>query len=295
MLTEQLLGGMTRDLEAARNAYASGNVQASKSAHDGGIVKTAMEAHEEGGGQVKSIVFGGLDGILTSFAIVAGAVGAHLSPVAILAMGVSNVLADALSMGAGEFLSSRAYSNYVKKEQEREAWELENYPEGEVDEMVALFVKRGMSQEDAEVVINRMAKYKTFFVNLMMREELSLPVPGDDDGVMDSVRDGAVMFCSFAIFGMLPIAGFAVVPLLLPGLTDHTLFTVACFITALALLTLGAFKARFHDKYDYKQYFRSGFETLLLGGACAAVAFLVGRTVATFAEDSLGDLYISTW
>lgn len=46
-------------------------------------------------------------------------------------MGISNVLADALSMGAGEFLSSRAYNNYVKKELERETWELDNYPEGE--------------------------------------------------------------------------------------------------------------------------------------------------------------------
>ena len=112
------------------------------------------------GGYVKHIIFGGLDGILTSFSIVAGAVGAHLSPVAILAMGISNVLADALSMGAGEYLSSSAYNNYVRREMERETWELENYPEGEVMEMIDLFVRRGMARDDAEAVILRMSKYK---------------------------------------------------------------------------------------------------------------------------------------
>jgi len=191
-------------------------------------------------------------------------------------------------MGAGEYLSSRAYNNYVKKEKEREAWELENYPEGEIIEMVELFVHRGMSQPDADLVIRRMAKYKDFFVNLMMREELSLPVPGDDD-VAEGIKDGFVMFLSFAAFGMLPILGFSIVPVLMPGLEDHTLFAVACLITAFALLMLGAFKARFHDK----AYLRSGLETLLLGGACASVAFLVGRAVASFADANMSELFVT--
>merc|ERR1712032_1804854 len=131
-----------------------------------------------------------------------------------------------------------------------------------------------MSREDAEEVIKRMAKYPAFFVNLMMREELSLPVPDEDDGFQGNFQAGIVMFCSFAFFGMIPITGFAIVPLLLPGLTDRELFAVACFVTALALVSLGAFKARFHDKDDYWQYLRSGLETLVLGGACAAVAFI---------------------
>ena len=123
--------GPTRDLEAARGAFATGDINASRAAHAAPVVvdPRASEAHQEGGGRVKSIVFGGcaarcfhppccrlsdhferaphplvtvirLDGILTSFAIVSGAVGAHVPAVAILAMGVSNVLADALSMGA---------------------------------------------------------------------------------------------------------------------------------------------------------------------------------------------------
>jgi hypothetical protein len=214
---------VTRDLGAARIAYDKGGEEAaalSRDAHTIAVNGMAVEQHEQSGSQLKGIVFGGLDGILTSFAIIAGSVGANLSPVAMLALGVSNVLADALSMGAGEFLSSRSYNAYVTKEREREAWELQNYPAGEIAEMVELFVARGMSREDAEVVIQRMAKYKDFFVDLMMTEELSLPVPSDT-GAMDAFKDGFTMFCAFAFFGMLPLIGFVLAGIFYPEVTSE--------------------------------------------------------------------------
>ena len=62
------------------------------------------------------------------------------------------MLADALSMGVGEYLSSRSYHNFVRQELRRETWELENYPEGEVAEMVDLYVAKGMLRDDAEEV-----------------------------------------------------------------------------------------------------------------------------------------------
>jgi len=129
---------LMRDLDAARRAFDAGGEQAaeaSRRAHTvntGGMNGMAVEHHEQSGGRLKGIVFGGLDGILTSFAIRSGSVGANLGPVAMLALGISNVLADALSMGVGEFLSSRSYNAYVRKEREREAWELQNYPAGEI-------------------------------------------------------------------------------------------------------------------------------------------------------------------
>ncbi len=183
-------------------------------------------------------------------------------------------------MGAGEYLSSRSYNNYVRTELARETWELENYPRGEITEMIDLFEKRGMSREDAEVVIMRMAKYKEFFLNLMMTEELSLPVPTDSDDA-DSLRDGFIMFASFDCFGMVPIIGYACTPLVFPGLEQHNLFEIACAITAFTLFGLGVFKAFFNDK----RYFMAGLETTVLGGVCAAVAFGVGSTSELAATD----------
>ena len=122
----------------------------------------------------------------------------------------------------------------MRKEREREAWELQNYPAGEIAEMVELFVARGMSREDAEFVIQRMAKYKDFFVDLMMTEELALPVPGEDDN-NDALKDGLVMFLAFTAFGMLPIVGFVAAGAFFPGLESDQLFSVACIITGINL------------------------------------------------------------
>ena len=68
-------------------------------------------------------------------------------------------------------------------------------------------------------------------------------------------------------------------------MTEHDLFVVACVITAFALFGLGAYKARFNEKY----YLRSGVETLVLGGLCALIAFVVGRFVASFAGEVMID------
>lgn len=69
---------------------------------------------------------------MTSFAIVAGSAGGNLPPQVVLVLGFSNIFADALSMGVGEFLSSKATNEWILSERQREEWEMDNYPEGEV-------------------------------------------------------------------------------------------------------------------------------------------------------------------
>ena len=103
--------------------------------HDKRSQQGAKEEHSPGGDSIKALIFGGLDGILTSFAIVAGAAGGGMSVSVVLVLGFSNILADALSMGVGEFLSSKAHNEWVLSERLREKWELENYPEGEIQEI----------------------------------------------------------------------------------------------------------------------------------------------------------------
>ena len=80
------------------------------------------------------------------------------------------------SMGVGEFLSSKAENEWILSERQREEWEMDNYPEGEVSEMIEIFEEKGMSNVDAKVVIETMAKYKDFFVDVMMLHELELMV-----------------------------------------------------------------------------------------------------------------------
>ena len=159
---------VSRDLNAAKDAFSNADVAASRAAHDAhGEAGHAGEA----GKYVKSLVFGGLDGTITTFAVVAASKGGSLSANVVLLMGFANLVADGLSMGFGDYLSSKAELSTAKTEKKREKWELENYPEGEKKEMIELYMARGVSEDDATLVIETLAKYKNFFLDLMMVEE----------------------------------------------------------------------------------------------------------------------------
>ena len=156
---------LTRRLSAAKDAFNENDVAASRAAHeskansstvttharnttpgnnntnDGDIKYDAEEAHAGAGGKyVKSLVFGGLDGIITTFAVVAASKGGSLSTEIVLLMGFANLFADGLSMGFGDFLSSKAEHEYATTEKKREKWEFDNFPEGEKREMVEIYM-----------------------------------------------------------------------------------------------------------------------------------------------------------
>ena len=147
-------------------------------------------------------------------------------------------------MGVGEFLSSKANNEWILSEKKREEWEMINYREGEIQEMIDIYVNKGLTPEDANLVINTMAKYDDFFVDLMMQQELELQVP-EDDHVEQSMKEGFVMFCSFAFSGSAPLLGYTVIPWLFPHLDERVLFTAACSVTALVLFFLGSIKSLF--------------------------------------------------
>uniref|UniRef100_A0A7S3XV86 Uncharacterized protein n=1 Tax=Heterosigma akashiwo TaxID=2829 RepID=A0A7S3XV86_HETAK len=258
----------------ARAAYYNLDPEASRIIHDStSAAGQHRENHKGGGEYVKAMIFGGLDGILTSFAIVAGAVGGGLAWQSVLILGFSNILADALSMGVGEYLSSKAHNEYVLSEKKREEWELRNHKEGEIKEMIDIYVERGMGQADATQVVNTMAKYEAFFVNVMMAEELGLQVPDEDED--ETLKEGLVMFLSFACFGALPLLGYVIFPSVLGVDNESTLFWTAVATTLTVLFVMGAVKSYFGTK----SWYASGAETLALGGACALVAYEVGGLV----------------
>ncbi|KAL3817228.1 hypothetical protein ACHAXA_009515 [Cyclostephanos tholiformis] len=268
--------------DGARKAYAGLDEGASRNFHDvRHVVARNTEMHQTDGGFIKPVIFGGLDGILTSFAIVAAAAGGNMPVPVVIVLGFSNILADALAMGVGEFLSSKAENEWILRERAREKWEMENYPEGEIREMIDIYESRGMSREDATTVIETMAKYTEFFVDVMMSEELSLRVP-EKDHKIESMKEGVVMFLSFATFGSLPILGYVLIPALYPSLGEHVLFVAACVVTGMVLFSLGCLKSMF----SASNWLVCGLETLLLGGVCATVAFTVGQFVDGLIADS---------
>ena len=214
-------------------------------------------------------MFGGLDGIITTFAVVAASVGGNLSSDVILLMGFANLIADGLSMGFGDYLSSQAEVDYTKAEHTREKWELDNYPEGEKREMVELYMKRGMTEEDAVSVIDVMAKYKNFFLDVMMVEELGLMPPDEDD---QPWKNGVV---TFVFFGFIPLLSYVMANA--TGASDSVNFIVACVLTGVTMFLLGAAKAKFTNQ----SMLRSAMLMLLNGGMAAVAAYLVSWGIAS--------------
>ena len=228
-----------------------------------------MKRIRDGGDHIKSAVYGGLDGIITTFATVTSVAGSGLHHSVILILGLAHLVADGLSMGLGDTLSSQAEADLVEHERRREVWEFENYPEGEIEEMVELYEKKGISTEDARLVINTLAKYKEAFVDIMMVEELNL-MPIDPDH--SPMVGGLVTFASFMIFGTVPLLSYLVN--LIPGvnMSSDVAFGASCVLTVLTLFLLGAIKGSFVGQ----TWWISGLSMACNGSLAAACGWLIG-------------------
>jgi len=266
-----------RDLKGAKDAYDAGDVEASIAAHASKV--TTEEAHSTAGGYLKNMVFGGMDGIITTFAIVAGAVGGGLSTNVILVLGFSNIFADALSMGIGDVASSKAEAEFKARERKREEWELDNNPEGEIVEMIDLYESKGLPRDDAEKIIRLMSPHREFFVDVMMKEELGLI----EEDTSEIWKDGLVMFLSFVVCGSVPLLGY--VGLASTNSDQSTQFIVASCMSAFTMFLLGATKS----KFVVRPWWYCGLEMLVLGVIVGAVAYLIGMGVsAVVGEDVAG-------
>ncbi|GAB5361385.1 hypothetical protein AAMO2058_000709000 [Amorphochlora amoebiformis] len=261
--------GPRRDLGKAKKAYEAKDHKLSIQAHTN-VLKRSLEKHSKISDYMKSIVYGGLDGIITTFAVVSGAAGGGFGIDVILVLGFANMFADALSMGMGDALSTKAANAAALKERDRELWELENYPEGEIEEMVEIYVGKGMSEKDARLVVETMVKYKDFFVDQMMVDELGLMPPDEDENPW---FDGLVTFTSFVFFGLFPLLAYLFT---IGSDLDRTeLFGVSIALTGVMLFILGAIKSQF----TLQSWWASGTEILALGGFTAAISFLIGWAV----------------
>jgi VIT1/CCC1 family predicted Fe2+/Mn2+ transporter len=146
-----------------------------------------------------------------------------------------------------------------------------------MEEMVELYVHRGMSQEDAQHVVELIADHRAFFVDVMTVEELGLQLPGEDNNPW---KDGLVTFVSFVLFAIIPLLGYSIFPLLSPGMSPQALYRAACVVTAFTLFLLGSVAACFSPK----PWYRGGLEMMAVGLVVSVLAFGIGGA----AESMLG-------
>lgn len=142
---------------------------------------------------------------------------------------------------------------------------MEHFPEGEIKEMEELYIGKGMSEEDAKLVVGTMAKTESLFIDTMMAEELGIIEDSESP-----VKNAVVTFVSFLTFGFIPLVA-TVLSFFNPLLAANS-FMVSAVLTAATLFALGAAKS----KVSGVNWLRSGIEMLVVGGLAASAAYVIG-------------------
>jgi len=220
---------------------------------------------------IKSFTYGGVDGVITTFAIMAAAVGANLDPKVVIIMGFSNLIADALSMGFGDYLSSSAERDYINTEKKKETYEYKTHRDHEIKELVELYVYNGMEVEDAIQLVSILAskeKYTNIFINHMMVLELDLP---EAETRKDILIKALFTFISFIFFGSIPLLVFLTMYLSEYD-NKNNIFIITCIVSSITLFLVGAFGA----KITKQSILKNGFLTMINGIIATSAAYLIG-------------------
>ncbi|OIQ44880.1 MAG: hypothetical protein BM558_06195 [Roseobacter sp. MedPE-SW] len=212
-----------------------------------------------GRGVLRDVIYGAIDGSVTTFAIVAGVAGAGLSPFIIVALGLANVLADGFSMAAGNYSGTKAELDNLKRLRQVEESHIQTYPEGERAEAREILRLKGLSGPVLEAATDAICADKEAWINLMMEGEYGAS-PVDPE----PMRAALATFAAFLVAGMVPLLPF------LFGLTSA--FSISVWLTLAVFFAIGAFKSH----WSLTPWWRSGGETLAIGGAAALMAYGVG-------------------
>ena len=221
------------------------------------ISETSRRSH------LRDIIYGAIDGAVTTFAIVAGVVGAELSTKVILILGIANVLADGFSMAAGNYSGTKAELDDVKRIREIEDRHIRLDPAGERAELREILSQKGLEGDVLDAAVESIARNKQSWIDMMLVDEYGLS-PVDPH----PLNAALATFGAFLVAGLIPLAPYFL------SVTDP--FHWSIWLTGATFFCVGAVKAR----WSLSPWWKSGTETLLIGGFAAGIAYLVGTLFA---------------
>ncbi len=212
-------------------------------------------------------VYGGIDGSVTTFAVVAGAVGAGLDSSIIIILGFANLFADGLSMSFGAYLSAQASQDNYDKHKKIEYWEVDNLPDVERKEIEDIYRAKGFEEPLLTQVVDVITSDKDRWVDVMMKEELEMMEDSKSPFML-----GLVTYISFIIVGLIPLLLY--VWEFLYGF-EGNLFFWTCILTGLGFVIVGYLKTY----VTQTNKFRGIMGTLFLGAIAALVSYYVGQVL----------------
>jgi VIT1/CCC1 family predicted Fe2+/Mn2+ transporter len=222
---------------------------------------------------IGNVVYGGLDGIITTFAVVSGVAGAALGAHVVLILGLANLLADGFSMALGAYLSQQSEREYYERERQRQIWQLHHHPEAERRILARLYHAAGFSATDACNLVEIQARNPKRLTETMLVEELGL-LPDERRPMLAALTT----FAAFLVAGAVPLLVY-LLGLVFP-IPPARAFPVSLGLSGLALFSLGAAKVLVTERGAL----RSGLQMLLVGGLAALVAYAVGNLLRGIAS-----------
>lgn len=218
-------------------------------------------ANRQGHSYLGDAVLGAIDGCVTTFAVVAGAVGGGFSNIVVVVLGFANLLADGLSMAISNYQSAKTQQDEVTRARRMENRHIDQVPAGEREEIRQIFAAKGFQGQILEEVVDVITSDREVWVDTMLTEELGLhpltPHP---------VRAGLTTFLAFLAIGAVPLMPFALLA------ADASLFVLSAALAGLAFFAIGMIRAHLLEKPSLI----GGLATLASGGSAALVAYGVG-------------------
>jgi VIT1/CCC1 family predicted Fe2+/Mn2+ transporter len=225
------------------------------------------ESHFRASDTVRDIVIGMADGLTVPFALAAGISGAAAGVELVVTAGAAEIAAGSIAMGLGGYLAARSEREHYASEREREEREILEKPEAEELEVAEIFEQYGLRPDHYVPLIAGLRANPVAWRDFMMRFELGLEQPQAQRARWSAVTIAG----AYVVGGLIPLA---------PYLLAHTVARAlpwSIAVTLAALAVFGYIKGRFTGTAPLK----SSLQTLLVGGAAAAVAFALARLLAS--------------
>ncbi len=215
---------------------------------------------------ISDAVLGGIDGCITTFAVVSGAFGAGFSPAVALVLGFANLFADGFSMAVSNYEAIKAQQEFTENIRRSEGEHIDRIPEGEREEIRQIFQKKGFEGETLNTIVETICQDRELWIETMLTEEHGIQITHPKP-----IKSGFVTFIAFVGVGSIPL-----LPFLIPSLEMTQQFIISAILAGIMFFLIGTFKSLFLNK----PMLRSGLSTLLTGGTAASLAFLTGYHLA---------------
>lgn len=217
------------------------------------------------GNSLRAAVLGANDGLVSNMSLVMGVAGAAQGSNAVLIAGVAGLLAGSISMALGEWLSVQSSREYYQRQIDIEAEELENSPEEEMNELTLLYQAKGMAEEDARKLAEKVFSNMDSALDVLVKEELGI----DKEGLGGSAYHAAIAsFLLFAVGALIPLFPFFF-------RSDNVAIFCSLISSTIGLFLIGGLITFFTGK----SFLYAGCRQIFFGLTAAAITYFIGKII----------------